>query len=250
MSSLSAVTPEIIIPVFIPIQPVPTIEIPTIDPQSITDFSIDWVNIVNNKIISAFFTLTVTVNIEVVITEDMTTSVVIDDSHSSSLTPSGGSCLSNLESCSDNGLTFCFRIKPTSFVENSYIFSSGADQDDGYGITIMYRFGKLQYVVATQSEVWYAESEALPLNQWSTLCISWQQNYGLEIIINNIIVARTTIPIVREVTITTTSVNDYYIGTTTSVTTTQFYCVFHLEIIRIYYAQWIILITSGKLEGE
>ena len=42
-------------------------------------------------------------------------------------------CLADLEKCSDSGVTFALRLKVTVLVENSVIFSSGAENDEGYG---------------------------------------------------------------------------------------------------------------------
>jgi hypothetical protein len=70
------------------------------------------------------------------------------------LTPKESNCLYRLDSCGGTGFTYTFRVLFASLEENTYFLSTAGVTDlSGCGVAFYYRYGKFQYVVATETKV-------------------------------------------------------------------------------------------------
>ena len=113
-----------------------------------------------------------------------------DEPEAIEITPKDDSCLSDIGKCGTSGITLNFRVKLKMIVENSIIFSSGGEQESGYGMALFYALGRFQFVVRTRDTVWRCYFDTLPINRWVQLTLSWQENYGVIVYVNRRSVAR------------------------------------------------------------
>ena len=107
------------------------------------------------------------------------------------------SCLGDIAKCGADGVTYNFRVKLKALVENSVIFSSGGEEESGYGMALFYALGQFQFVVRTRTAVWRCSFSAIRVNRWMQLTLSWQENYGVVVYVNRRSVARSIMSIPR-----------------------------------------------------
>ena len=113
------------------------------------------------------------------------------------ITPKEDGCLSDIGKCGASGITLNFRVKLKAIVENSIIFSSGGEQESGYGMALFYALGRFQFVVRIRTTVWRCYFDTLPVKRWVQLTLSWQENYGVIVYVNRRSVARSIVSIPR-----------------------------------------------------
>eukprot|EP00919_Chromeraceae_sp_WS-2016_P041280 GHVR01098441.1.p1 GENE.GHVR01098441.1~~GHVR01098441.1.p1 ORF type:complete len:172 (-),score=9.59 GHVR01098441.1:185-700(-) len=101
------------------------------------------------------------------------------------LAPKQDICMFNIAMC-DSGFTTRLSMKFNEYVEEAFIYDTGAYKTDGYGITIRYEFEAIQVYIATATKVWTVTCTSRPaLDTWFTLSVSWHEVMGVQIYIND-----------------------------------------------------------------
>lgn len=113
------------------------------------------------------------------------------------IVPKDDGCLGDIAKCGTDGITLNFRVKLKALLENSVIFSTGGEQESGYGMALFYAFGRFQFVVRTRTAVWRCYFNTFRLGRWVQLSVSWQENYGVIVYVNRRSVARSIVSIPR-----------------------------------------------------
>ena len=108
------------------------------------------------------------------------------------------------------GLTVSFSLKILMVKEEMYIFTSGADQVDGYGVAMYIRNSRFYCTVSTDVMEWTVYTTAYKLNTFMSVQFSWSVQSGLMLYFDGEIVAQTKIFISRSVTVSAYS--KFYIG--------------------------------------
>lgn len=153
-------------------------------------------------------------------------------------------CLTSPEKC-HKGLTIQFTIQFKKLEENTYLLTSGGETPNGVGIAVVYRYGRLQFVLSTSTHSWFAScgrDKLLP-NGYHIIMISWHQTSGLYIYIDNYLIDSSKVPTPHETTIS--SVTTVYFGRphfTISATVKIEYLV---QTVHIWYAWLEILVQKG-----
>ncbi|XP_013398006.1 mucin-17 [Lingula anatina] len=97
-------------------------------------------------------------------------------------------CLGDVENCTE-GLTISFQIKCEQLAENTYILSSGGELPDSYGVAVVYRFGRMQFMLTTSDSSWFGSAPLSTQCQWSRYDLTWKNDTGLAVYQNEILVA-------------------------------------------------------------
>ena len=142
------------------------------------------------------------------------------------------------------------RLRLTDVIEGMYILSTGAETDNGYGITIQYIFGKYHFSIATKSRIWSIDvsTEVIKPHGFETLCLTWHNDAGIQIFVNKVMVAWQ--PVYVERTVTVTTILTYYFASTLTTVANQVFGHFELQDWAVYYAHWVILISTAKFDGK
>lgn len=117
-------------------------------------------------------------------------------------------CLGNPLMC-DFGMTVQFNLKLITVVENMYIFTTGGDRPDGYGVAMYYKRSQLYLTVSTTTMEWTVKA-SVNLNVFFNIEYSWSIQTGLSLYFDGNLVAETKTYISREVTVSQYTVG--YIG--------------------------------------
>ena len=220
--------------------PKPTTTIPTTTQIPVPTYTWNFTSITNNVIIGNHYNLTVHGGPDVSnggIQINSTTQYIQFGQHENN-------CLIKPDSCL-HGLTISFTIKFDRFEENTYFFTSGGQLPDGVGLAVIYRFGKIQFILTTVTQSWFincGKNQVRP-NQFHTIMVSWQMNIGLEVFVNNVLIEATKVPLPHQsVLVNATTV---YIGKQPS---TSVKVDFTLQLVTIWYVHIDILVEQGKCE--
>lgn len=93
------------------------------------------------------------------------------------------SCLNDLSLC-NNGLTMSFNIMLKNVKENAYLISNGGEMPLGSGITIVFRFSRMQFVFSTNDESWYGSIPTPMLNEFHEYHVSWSKELGMKVYVD------------------------------------------------------------------
>ena len=93
------------------------------------------------------------------------------------------SILSNPGDCS-LGFTLTFTTKVRSLCEDMYILTTGGDLEDYTGMAVYYYRGWTYVTVGTAEHRWTVQLDAPELNQYADYEISWGQDLGLQVSVN------------------------------------------------------------------
>lgn len=155
------------ITITLPVPPRPVVELPDVPFLGVI---IDW-----NVLITEQYELTIT-GAEIVDNQ-----LVFDGGDSCELEfPENDICIGFHPECSSLGFSYSFNVSFTSYQEGMFFISTGAEAD-GCGVSFFYRYGKFQYIVTTQTEMWVAESATVGLDEMNNFVISWQREEGLRV---------------------------------------------------------------------
>ncbi|XP_060579493.1 uncharacterized protein LOC132736386 isoform X3 [Ruditapes philippinarum] len=218
----------------------PTTTIPTTTQIPVPTYTWNFTSITNNVIIGNHYNLTVHGGPDVSsggILINSSTQYIEFGSHENN-------CLIKPDSCL-HGLTISFTIKFHKFEENTYFFTSGGQLPDGVGLAVIYRFGKIQFILTTVTQSWFincGKNHVRP-NQFHTIMVSWQVNIGLEVFVNNILIEATKVPLPHQSALV--NATTVYIGKQPS---TTIKVDFVLQIVTIWYVHVDILVEQGKCE--
>ena len=150
-------------------------------------------------------------------------------------------CLLNPTIC-QHGLTVQFTIKLNKLVENTYLITSGGQLPDGTGLAVVFRYGKLQFVLSTKTMSWFATcgKDKVKPNAYHTITVSWHMTTGIEVIIDNILVDANKVPVNHATPVSTTT--NVYFGKQPASTVSVDYI---LQSITVWYVNIEILIDRG-----
>lgn len=153
-------------------------------------------------------------------------------------------CLIKPETCS-YGLTIRFTIMFRKYAENTYFFTSGGQLPDGVGLAVVYRFGKIHFILTTTTQSWFinCKKNEIPPNKYHTIMLSWQLATGLEVFVNNILVEASKVPDPHQSALMNATTVYFGKQPTTSVKVD-----FILQTITIWYVHVDILVEQGKCE--
>ena len=162
------------------------------------------------------------------------------------------SCLTKLSTCTF-GVTFKFKVKLTELKENTYIFSSGAENKDSDGVALVYQFGKMHWTVAVGTKVWYATTERLVVNKFTSFKLSWHMETGVAVYQENRLIVRVRRFVTRTVTTAVTK-SALFIGQMSTVSSRYERAVMKVAEIGVDYASQDVLtasglVTTGELNG-
>ncbi|KAH9513339.1 hypothetical protein Btru_034658 [Bulinus truncatus] len=118
------------------------------------------------------------------------------------ITNAGDSCLTDPSKCAA-GFTFKLVIKITTLIEGGVIFTSGGDQPDKPGITLIYRFSQIHVVVSTTTHSWYvslSQEQIAWKHNFASIYVSWSLQHHLQLVVNEVLVAQSLIPLPHGVT--------------------------------------------------
>merc|ERR1712226_605102 len=185
---------------------------PPTDPALIDTYDflyIDWNLVVNGAISQPTFTATVPQTV-------FESFVIFDGSSSLSITPIEGSCLYDFGPCIQTGFSIIFIMQLyRPLVENTVVLSNGGEQPDKCGIAAIHRFGKMQYVLSTATDIWYAESLSPNNGTGYNVAISFNRDRGLEAFVDGIFLGGTYNHVERKTRITCVP-SDWHIGCSAS----------------------------------
>ena len=142
-------------------------------------------------------------------------------------------------------------MKFTSFVENSYYMTTGADSPTGQGFAFFYRFRQMFVVFSTTTELWsvsFHASDMLVFGTWYKFEFSWSAMSGLSLYINNQFVVESKVAMTRNVDVTQTVEHVYLATRSKSAKTTT---VVEVEEFATFTATRTFLVEKGafKLGG-
>ncbi|KAK3600843.1 hypothetical protein CHS0354_014207 [Potamilus streckersoni] len=214
---------------------------PSTTELKIPEYHWNFTNIVSNHIIGSLYNLTIggTVSLLDGGLYFNSTSQFID------FGSTGVQCLLNPHSCL-NGVTINFSLKFHLLQENTYLFSSGAENHDGIGIAVLYRYGQLHFLLSTSNQTWFTSCprNIVISDGFHTYMMTWYAATGLFVYIDNQEMCHTTTPVEHyNYTITSTHV---YFGkpATPSITTTTILS-YIVQTVTIWYMRLEILIQKG-----
>jgi len=92
-------------------------------------------------------------------------------------------CMGNLERC-PHGLTISFDVNPRVLSNNQHFISSGP-------YAIFYRNGRLHAEFRTPTKTWTTSASGIDRNQWQHVEVTWHEDRGLQMYINDQQVAST-----------------------------------------------------------
>ncbi|KAL3863376.1 hypothetical protein ACJMK2_005133 [Sinanodonta woodiana] len=154
-------------------------------------------------------------------------------------------CLVSPQSCF-NGITINFSLRFDLLLENTYLFSSGAENHDGIGIAVLYRFGQLHFVLTTSTQTWFTSCprNIVISNAFHTYMITWYEKTGLFVYIDNQEMCNTA-TLVNHYNYTITSTHVYFGKPATSSVTTTTILSYTVQTFTIWYMRLDILIEKG-----
>ncbi|XP_025096161.1 uncharacterized protein LOC112565098 isoform X2 [Pomacea canaliculata] len=99
------------------------------------------------------------------------------------------------------GLSVTFNLKLKQVLGDEYIFTSGGDEENGQGLSLYFHLGRLFLTVSTKDLVWSVSvpTSVLRLNVFMSIEFSWSRQSGLELLVDRVVVARTTTYIRRQI---------------------------------------------------
>ena len=116
--------------------------LPAVAPGDVLVVTFDWSAVVAGSLDTPLFTLTLDAGFATDSGE-----LSFDGSRTGSATPrAGAACLGRVSACGARGFSFRFDVRFGAFVENSYFLASA-------GVAMLYRFGRLQFAVYTETGV-------------------------------------------------------------------------------------------------
>lgn len=216
----------------------PTTTIPTTTKAPIPTFSWNLTSIIDNTIIGNSYNLTVHGTPVVVnggIQINSTTNYIEFGKHPDN------HCLTNPSACL-NGLTIQLQIQFNKFQENTYFLTSGGQLPDGIGLAVIYRFGRIQFVLSTVTQSWFisCKKNVFKPDNYHNVMISWTLTTGLEVFVNNVLIDTTKVPAPHQsVLVNATTI---YIG---KQPTTTIKVDFLIQTITIWYVHIDILVENG-----
>ncbi|XP_064599655.1 uncharacterized protein LOC135466195 isoform X2 [Liolophura sinensis] len=157
------------------------------------------------------------------------------------------SCLNDITLCQE-GLTVSFKMKLASLDENTYILSSGGENPTSTGLAILYRFGRLQFVFSQNERVWFCHAPRPTLNVWTTIDFTWQQQTGLEVFVNNVLVDQTKTSIKYEHSHSTFVQKHFYFAYSTTPSGLQQGFVGYLASFSSWFTSRPVLVQQGILQ--
>ena len=118
------------------------------------------------------------------------------------------------------GVTVSFRMRVSFIEEGKFIFSSGGERSDSYGMALVYQYGAYQAIVSTKTKQWQLSltREQIKVNRWQKVEFSYSETLGVSVYINRILVAWTNKYIERDDDVTV-RVSNIFIGRSSEVTT-------------------------------
>ena len=230
-----------------------TAALPTIAPGSLETLDVNLAQFSNGTIRIAAFDLT---SVGTVTTETDTTInaqvLVLTGKNAVRLETPKDSCLTKISTCTF-GVTFKFKVKLTELKENTYIFSSGAENKDTDGVALVYQFGKMHWTVAVGTKVWYATTERLVVNKYTSFKLSWHMETGVSVYQENRLIVRVRRFVTRTVTTAVTK-SALFIGQMSTVSIRYEGAVMKVAEIGVDYASQDVLtasglVTTGELNG-
>lgn len=144
-------------------------------------------------------------------------------------------CFGNIGLCFQ-GLTIQIIVKFNQLDEGTVVLSSGGSNLLGTGMAIIYQFGRLQFAVSNSNYSWFTSvgRDKIPLNIYLKLIFSWSPKEGIQVVIDNHVVAASTTSILHP-TVSTTNEHLYVGNLPSSTTSSVNLCI---QSVIIYHA-WI-----------
>ncbi|KAL4231419.1 hypothetical protein ACF0H5_008996 [Mactra antiquata] len=216
----------------------PTTTIPTTTEAPIPTFTWNFTTIVGNIIIGNTYNLTIhgtPIVINGGLQINTTTNYIEFGKHPDNV------CLTNPASCT-TGLTIQFNVQFNKFSENTYFLTSGGQLPDGVGLAVIYRFGRVQFVLTTVTNSWFisVHKNTFTSNVYNNVMVSWNITSGLELFVNNVLVIGNKIPTPHQSFLN--NVTTVYIG---KQPTTNIKVDFVIQTIIIWHAHIDILVEKG-----
>lgn len=224
---------------------------PTIAAEDIQEINISWETIEEEHTIQTpDFVLEVEGVTETVPSDRDDLSLVFEGNTTAELEPKNDDCLGDIELCSSTmGFTYLIYTKFIEYRENMYFISSGAENDQDYGVAFLYRFGKFWFVLSTREKIWFVETQSLQLSVWYSIAISWQETIGLEIYVDGDKLAASDTSVDRnEILPSCGCQHSIFFGQASSEQEITVNAHFLLENVTVFYAHWTLLISAGKIE--
>ena len=215
----------------------PNYTLPIVSTIDITTFTIDWTLIINARLVTKYFELTT----EGGVTISGTGATFGDGSKGCTIAPKLPGCFGSMSTCADRGFSYVFTITFTSYKEDMYFISSGAELADKCGIAFFYRYGLFHYVVSTSTKVWYVSSVAASVNTTIDMVISWHRYTGVTVHMNGEVMASSWRYVTRKSAVTCQSQTSLYFGRSSFVTQMQYTGRFTIMYFTYYSASWVIL---------
>ncbi|CAG5116409.1 unnamed protein product, partial [Candidula unifasciata] len=132
------------------------------------------------------------------------------------------------------GLTVLFGLKVLNLKEGMYIFTSGGDEKDNYGVAMFYRYGKFFLTVSTHMQEWTVFTDKIVVNVSVSVQFSWSIQFGLSLYLDGIKVATSTRFIYRNVL--TRKTFNFCLGRSVTVSSPAIYAAIIIEGWKVVYA--------------
>lgn len=129
--------------------------------------------------------------------------------------------------------------------ENTYLLTSGGETPNGVGLAVVYRYGRLQFILTTVTNSWFASCgrDKLLSNGYHLIMISWHQTTGLKVYIDNYLIDSSKVPVLHETAVV--SVGSSYFGKPHFTISTSVKIEYLVQSIHIWYVRLEILIEKG-----
>lgn len=114
-----------------------------------------------------------------------------------------------------------------------YIFSSGGDEKDNYGVAMYYRYGRFLLTVSSPRQEWTVLTDKILVNVSVNVQYTWSIQFGLSLYLDGIKVASTARPLSRAVAARSTY--SFYLGRSTRSSSTV-YAAIVIEGWKVVYA--------------
>lgn len=125
-------------------------------------------------------------------------------------------CVSDLMKCVDSGFTVTMKVKIFEVREDSFIFSTGAEREDSYGMALKYvaEFNAYKAIVTTADKQWIVNIEASKFitDKWMTLDFSFKVDTGVAVYTDGVLLGRQVKYEKREVKVERSVTSSLFVG--------------------------------------
>lgn len=149
-------------------------------------------------------------------------------------------CIADLMKCIDTGFTISLKMKIIEVEKDSFIFSSGGEREDSYGLALKYvaELNVYKAIVTTTDKQWILkiEKDKIVTDKWITLDLSFRGDTGVALYVDSKLLAREIKYEKRAVTVEKSVVSSLFIGHSSTSTIVEVSATVQVEVVNFFSA--------------